>query len=55
MKTTTKKTYDSVKEVRKERERIAGELKGKSSEEIISYFREKRRKSNILKGKLPES
>ena len=55
MKTTTEKKYDSVKEVRKERERIAGELKGKSSGEIIAYFREKRRKSSILKDRLLES
>jgi len=52
MKTTIDKKYDSVKEVRKERERIANELKGKSTGEIISYFQEKRRKSSILKDRL---
>lgn len=55
MKTTTEKKYDSVEEVRKERKRIAGELKGKTSREIIAYFQEKRRKSSILKDKLLES
>lgn len=55
MKPTTEKKYDSVKEVRKERERIADELKGKTSKEIIAYFKEKRRKSSILKDKLLES
>jgi hypothetical protein len=52
MKTTVEKKYDSVKEVRRERERIADELKGKSTREIIAYFKEKRRKSSILKNKL---
>lgn len=51
----TDKKYDSVKDVRKERERIANDLKGKSSSDIIAYFREKRRKSSILKDKQLES
>jgi hypothetical protein len=49
MEATTEKTYDCVKAVRKERERIADELKGKSSKEIIAYFQEKRSKSPLLK------
>jgi hypothetical protein len=55
MKTTTDKNYDSVAEVRKVRKRMAGELKGKSSNEIVSYFKEIRSKSTILKEKLDRS
>ena len=55
MKTTTDTKFDSVAEVRKVRKRMAGELKGKSSSEIVSYFKEKRSKSSILKVKLDSS
>jgi hypothetical protein len=34
---------------------MAGELKGKSSNEIVSYFKEIRSKSTILKEKLDRS
>jgi len=42
MKTTTKKDYDCVKTIRKERERIAKDTEGKSPKEIIRYFRKRK-------------
>jgi len=42
MKTTTKKDYDCVQAVRKERERIAKDTEGKLPEEILEYFRRKK-------------
>jgi len=42
MKTPTKKKFDCVKSVRKERERIASDTKGKTSREILEYFRSRR-------------
>ena len=41
---TTKKDFDCVASVRKERERIAKETVGKSPKEILEYF--KKRKSD---------
>jgi hypothetical protein len=38
-------TYDCVKEVRKSRNRISKDLKGKTLEEIKAYFKS-RRKNN---------
>jgi len=45
MKTKSKKKFDCVASVRKERDRIAKETKGKSPKEVIEYFKE-RRKAN---------
>jgi len=45
MKAKTKKDYDCVRTVRKERERIARETEGKSPGEILEYFRRKRKKN----------
>jgi hypothetical protein len=45
MKTTTKKEYDCVQAVRKERERIARETEGKSPKEIIAYFRREKKEN----------
>lgn len=39
IKTTTKKDFDAVKSVRKERDRIARETQGKSPKEILAYFK----------------
>lgn len=55
METTTKKEYDCVKEVRKQREQDAKALKGKTNKEIISWFREKRKKSALLRNKADTS
>ena len=48
MKTITKKDYDCVKTVRKERERISRETEGKSPSEILEYFRRKKKKKQEL-------
>lgn len=44
MKTTEKKDYDCVNSIRKERERIAKETEGKSPEDILKYFKDRRDK-----------
>lgn len=44
MKTTTKKKFDCVKSVRKERDRIASDTEGKSASEILEYFRKRKEK-----------
>ena len=45
MKTTTKKDYDCVQAVRKERERIARETEGKTPKEILQYFKRKKKET----------
>jgi len=45
MKTTTKKKFDCVKSVRKERDRIASDTKGMTTSEILDYFRNRRDKA----------
>ena len=47
MKTTTEKKFDCVKSVRKERDRIAADTKGKSAMEILEYFRQRRQKHSV--------
>jgi len=44
MKTTTKKKFDCVKSVRKERDRIASETEGMSTKEVLEYFRMRKKK-----------
>ena len=39
MKTTTKKTFDAVKFMRKQRERLSEKLSKMTKEEIVEYFR----------------
>lgn len=46
MKTTTKKKFDCVNSVRKERDRIASDTEGKSASEILEYFRKRKEKSS---------
>ena len=46
MKTTTKKDYDCVQAVRVERERMAKETEGKSPQEILEYFRRKKKNAS---------
>jgi hypothetical protein len=48
MKTSAKKSYDCVKSVRKERDRIANDTEGMTPKEIIDYF--KKRKQNKTQG-----
>jgi len=45
MKITTKKEFDCVKSVRKERHRIASDTEGMSASEVLEYF-QKRKKEN---------
>jgi len=45
MKSTTKKKFDCVKSVRKERDRIAFDTEGKSTSEILDYFRKRKEKA----------
>ena len=45
MTTTTKKEFDCVESVRKERDRIASDTEGKSAKEILEYFRKRKEKS----------
>ena len=47
MKTTTEKKFDCVKSVRKERDRIAADIKGKSAKDILKYFRQRRQKHTV--------
>lgn len=48
-KTETKKEFDCVSFVRKERERISKDTQGKSPKEIIEYFRERKKtQANII-------
>lgn len=48
MKTTTKK-FDCVKSVRKERDRIASDTEGMSANEVLEYFRNRRKKAKSSK------
>jgi len=43
MKTETKKSFDAVKMMREIRDKIDHDLEGKSSEEILKYYEEKRK------------
>lgn len=44
MKTMTEKEYDCVKSIRKERDRIAKDTEGKTVDEILEYFKRKRKR-----------
>jgi hypothetical protein len=49
MKTTTKKKFDCVKSVRKERDRIASDTEGMSTSEVLEYFRKRKKKNQSSK------
>ena len=53
MKISTKKSYDCVKSIRKERDRIAKDTEGMTPKEIIEYFTKRTKKNE--KGKIPDS
>ncbi|MCF8308287.1 MAG: hypothetical protein K9I68_04680 [Bacteroidales bacterium] len=53
MKTSTNKTYDCVKAVRKERERIAKDTEGMTPKDILEYFKKRRKKQD--KGNVRDS
>ena len=43
MKIATKKDFDCVKTVRKERERIAKDTEDKSPQEVLDYFKKRKK------------
>jgi hypothetical protein len=48
MKTITDKKFDCVKSVRKERDRIAADIKVKNTaKEVLEYFRKRRQKHTV--------
>ena len=42
MKTTTNKTFDAVKFMREQRDKLSDKLSKMSKEEIVEYFKQKR-------------
>lgn len=49
MKTVTKKKFDCVKTVRKERDRIASDTEDMTASEVIEYFRKRKKKKRSSK------
>lgn len=47
MKTTNKKTFDAVKFMREQREKLSEKLFGMTREEIVEYFRKKNLENSI--------
>ena len=45
MKTTTKKTFDAVKFMREQRDKLSEKLSKMTKEEIVEYFRRKKLES----------
>jgi len=48
METTIKKTFDAVKFMREQRQRLSEKLSKMTKEEIIEYFR-KKKQENLVK------
>jgi len=47
MKTTSKKTFDSVKFMREQREKLSEKLSKMTKEEIVEYFKRRKQESLI--------
>ena len=47
MKTTTKKTFDAVKFMGEQRRRLSDKLSKMTKEEIVEYFRQKRKENGV--------
>jgi c-di-AMP phosphodiesterase-like protein len=47
MKTTTEKTFDAVKFMRSQREKLSEKLSKMSKDEVVEYFRKKKLESSI--------
>jgi hypothetical protein len=47
MKTTTKKTFDAVKFMREQRDKLSEKLSKMTTEEIVEYFRKKKSENAI--------
>ena len=45
MKTTTKKTFDAVKFMREQRDKLSEKLFKMTKEEIVEYFKQKKREN----------
>jgi hypothetical protein len=50
MKTITKKTFDAVKFMRDQRERLTEKLSKMTKEEIVEYFRKKKLEDSTKPG-----
>ena len=50
METTTKKTFDAVKFMREQRDKLSEKLSKMTKEEIVEYFRKKKLESSIKPG-----
>ena len=47
MKTTTEKTFDAVKFMRSQREKLSEKLSKMSKDEVVEYFRRKKLDNSI--------
>lgn len=47
MKTTTEKTFDAVKFMRAQRDKLSEKLSKMSKEEIVEYFRKKKLENSV--------
>ncbi len=47
MKTKVKKTFDAVKFMREQRERLSEKLSKMTKDEIVEYFKKKKLKSSV--------
>lgn len=50
MKTTTDKTFDAVKYMREQRQKLSDKLSKMTKEEIIEYFRRKKLENTVKPG-----
>ena len=51
MKTKVKKTFDAVKFMREQRERLSEKLSKMTKDEIVEYFKKKKLKSSVKPSK----
>jgi c-di-AMP phosphodiesterase-like protein len=47
MKTTTEKTFDAVKFMRSQREKLSEKLSKMSKDEVVDYFKNRKLKSSV--------
>jgi len=50
MKTTTDKTFDAVKYMREQRQKLSDKLSKMTKQEIIEYFRRKKLENTVKPG-----
>lgn len=51
MKTTTEKSFDAVKFMREQREKLSEKLSKMTKEEIVEYFKKRKQKDSIKPSK----